>query len=119
MREIVFYRSSAGRSPVEDYLATLSARQVRRIWDVLDAVRTLERVPAAYLKKLAGTDGLWEVRVSAGRNAFRLLCFLDGMNVVVVLTGFAKKTEKAPLLEIQVAQQRRRDYLNRKQANGG
>jgi phage-related protein len=119
MREIVFYRTRAGRSPVQEYIAALSKKQARRIWDVLDAVRTLEHVPAAYLKKLAGTDGLWEVRVSAGRDAFRLLSFFHGMNVVVVLTGFAKKTEKTPLLEIQVAHRRRRDYLNGKQANGG
>ena len=119
MREIVFYQTQAGRCPVQEYLATLSPKQVRRIWDVLDGVRTLERLPAAYLKKLVDTDGLWEVRVSAGRDAFRLLCFFDGLNVVVVLTGFAKKTPKTPRLEIQVAHQRRRDYLNRKQSNGG
>lgn len=118
MRETVFYRTPSGRCPAQDYLATLSLKQVGRVWVVLDAVRTSEPDSAAYLKKLAGTDGLWEVRVSAGRDAFRLLCFFDGKNVVVVLSCFAKKTEKTPLLEIQVAQQRRRDYLDRKQANG-
>jgi phage-related protein len=39
--------------------------------------------------------------------------------VVVLLTAFAKKTEETPLLEIQVARQRRRDYLSRKDADGG
>lgn len=54
-----------------------------------------------------------------GGDAFRLLCFFEESAVVVVLTAFAKKTEETPLLEIQVAQQRRRDYLNRKSSDGG
>lgn len=118
MREIVFYTTPSGRSPVEEFLRTLSQKQRGKIGWVLDIVRSAERPSAEYLKKLAGTEGLWEIRATYAGDAFRLLSFFDGMSVVVVLTGFAKKTGETPLLEIQLAQQRRRDYLSRKGSDG-
>ena len=118
MREIVFYRTRTGRSPVDEFLRSLSAKQRGKIGWVVDIVRKAEQVPSEYLKKLGGTDGLWEIRASFGGDAFRLLSFFEGSSVVVVLTGFAKKTEDTPLLEIELAHQRRRDYLGRKGANG-
>lgn len=71
-------------------------------------------MPTRFLKKLAGTAGLWEVRVSYGGDAFRLLCFFDGADLVVLVSGFVKKTESIPSREIATAEQRRRDYLRRK-----
>lgn len=118
MREIVFYRTRTGRSPVDEFLRSLSAKQRGKIAWVIDIVRKVERVSPEYLKKLGGTDGLWEIRATYGGDAFRLLSFFEGSNVVVVLTGFVKKTEETPLLEVQLAQQRRRDYLSRKEPDG-
>jgi len=119
MRQIIYYRTPSGRSPVEQFVGGLLPKQRGKIGWVLGVVRTSDRVPAEYLKKLAGTDGLWEVRAAYGGDAFRLLCFFDAGNLVVLLTAFAKKTEDTPLLEIELAQQRRRDYLSRKVENGG
>jgi phage-related protein len=119
MREIWYYRTLSGRSPVEDFLRALPLKQLEKVGWVLDIVRQMDPVPGAYLKKLSGSDGLWEIRATFGGDAFRLLCFFDEINVVVLLTAFAKKTEGTPLLEIQLAHQRRRDYLSRKAANGG
>lgn len=118
MREIVFYRTPAGRSPVDEFINALPSKPRKKIGWVLDVVRTGGQVSAEYLKKLAGTGGLWEIRATHGGNAFRLLCFFEGNNVVVVLTAFAKKSEETPLLEIQLAQQRRRDYLGRRSTDG-
>lgn len=118
MREIVFYTTPSGRSPVREFLLSLSAKQRGKVAWVLKVVRSAHPVPVEYLKKLPGTEGLWEIRVTYRGDAFRLLCFLDGPNVVVLLTGFAKKTNVTPLLEIQVARQRRRDYLGRKEPDG-
>src|SRR5688572_6685417 len=118
MRRIVFYSTRSGRDPVAEFLRALVPKQRGKIAWVLDILRTTEHVSAKYLKKLAGTDGLWEIRVTYRGDAFRLLSFFEGRNVVVVLTAFAKKSEETPLLEIELAQQRRRDYLDRKGANG-
>lgn len=81
---------------------------------MLKLVKELPLVPRQYLKKLEGTDGLWEVRAEFGGDAFRLLGFWDRGNLIILTNGFAKKTHKTPNREIELAGQRRRDYLNRK-----
>jgi phage-related protein len=35
--------------------------------------------------------------------------------LIVLTNGFAKKTQKTPSQEIELAEQRKRDYLSRKQ----
>ena len=77
-------------------------------------VRDLPRVPVQYLKKLEGTDGLWEVRAEFGGDAFRLFGFWEAGRLIILTNGFAKKTPKTPERELALAEQRRRDYLNRR-----
>jgi len=55
------------------------------------------------------------VRIGFGNDIFRLLDFLNDGQLVVLTNGFAKKTQKTPAREIEVAEQRKREYLSRKQ----
>lgn len=71
-------------------------------------------MPVQHLKKLEGTDGLWEVRAEFGGDAFRLLGFWEAGRLIILTNGFAKKTQKTPERELALAGQRRRDYLNRR-----
>jgi phage-related protein len=114
MREIQFYRMDLGACPVEEFLDSLGPKQTQKVLWVLRVVRDLPRVPAQYLKKLEGTDGLWEVRAEFGGDAFRLLGFWEAGRLIILTNGFAKKTQKTPERELALAQQRRRDYINRK-----
>jgi len=114
MREIQFYRTGLGVCPVEKFLDSLGPKQTQKVLWVLRVVRDLPRVPVQYLKKLEGTDGLWEVRAEFGGDAFRLLGFWEAGGLIILTNGFAKKTPKAPERELALAEQRRRDYLNRR-----
>ncbi len=114
MREIIFYRLENGRCPVEKYLDTLSDKQTEKVFFVLDLIEQLERVPREYFKKMQGTEDIWEVRIQHGSNIFRLLGFWDGNNIVVLNHAFTKKTQKVPRKEINIAEQRKHDYLQRK-----
>ena len=118
MRRIVYYRTRSGRSPVEEFLQALPDKQAAKLEWVMRVVREMEDVPAQYFKKLQGTDGLWELRTQQGGDAFRILGFFDGPTAVVLVSAFAKKTEQTPMLEIELAQQRRRDYLGRRRGDG-
>jgi phage-related protein len=114
MREIRFYRTATGFCPIEEFLDALSTKASQKVNWTLKAVRELPRVPSSYLKKLDGTDGIWEVRTEFGGDAFRLLGFWDAGTLIILTNGFAKKTDKTPAREIAVAEQRKRDYLSRK-----
>ena len=116
MREIIFYKTKSGDCPVEKFLDTLSAKQAKKVTWVLQLVETFEIVPIQYFKKLDVTDNIWEVRVDFGGDTFRLLGFFDKGNLVILTNGFAKKTQKIPTSEINLAEQRKTDYQNRGQA---
>ena len=114
MREIRFYRTASGRSPVEEFLDSLSGNQAKKVIWVLSLVEEMEVVPLQYFKKLSGTEDLWEVRAQQAGDAFRLLGFFDGPQLIVLVSGFAKKSEKIPRQEIALAHDRKRDYIGRK-----
>lgn len=93
---------------------SLSGKQAQKVAWVLQLIEEMQIIPIRYFKKLIDTDGLWEVRVQAGNNIFRLLGFLDGAQLIVLNHGFQKKTQKTPKKEIQTAEARKKDYLKRR-----
>ena len=115
MREVHFYRTKAGHCPVEELLDGLSGKQAQKVFWVLRLIEELETIPSQYLKKLSGTEDLWEVRVQHGGDTFRLIGFFEGRRLLVLTSGFAKKTERIPRQEIALAEKRRQDYQSRRQ----
>ena len=93
---------------------SLTGKQAQKVAWVLQLTEEMDTVPVQYFKKLVNTDDLWEVRVQAGNNIFRLLGFLEGDHLVVLNHGFQKKTQKTPKKEIQLAEARKKDYLKRR-----
>ena len=113
MQEILFYRLPAGRSPVEEYLDELSAKEIKKIVWVLQLVEELDRIPINYYKPLKNCNGIVEVRVSVNKNNFRFLGFEHQDRFVVLTNGFKKKDQKTPKTEIDLALKRRKDYLSK------
>jgi phage-related protein len=114
LRQIVFYESVSGDCPIEEFLESLSPKQVQKITWVLRLIEELQAIPSSYLKKLVNTDGIWEVRVVVGNNIFRLLGFFDGPMLIVLNHAFQKKTQKTPSQAINIAESRKKDYFQRK-----
>jgi phage-related protein len=114
MRTIEFYRSSSGRCPIEEFLDSLTDDHARKVAWTLRLVERLDRVPQQYLKKLLGTDDLWEIRIQTSGRSYRLLGFFDGPLLMIRTSGFAKKQQKIPVRELDLARQRRTDYLQRR-----
>nr|VFK16603.1 MAG: Phage-related protein [Candidatus Kentron sp. LPFa] len=114
MKKIRFDRMAGGRSPIGEFPDALSSKQAQKVIWVLQLVEEIDPVPDRYFKKLAGSDGIWEIRIDAGNNTFRILGFLDGKELVVLNHAFQKKTRKTSSKEIHLAENRKRDYLARK-----
>jgi phage-related protein len=102
---------------VEEFLDALTGKQAQKIIWVLRLVEEVDSVPSQYFKKLIGTAGLWEIRAQHGGDTFRLIGFFDGPQLLILTSGFAKKTQKTPRQEIALAEQRRQDYLSRRRGN--
>ncbi|TAK53997.1 MAG: type II toxin-antitoxin system RelE/ParE family toxin [Bacteroidetes bacterium] len=114
MRAIEFYRTKNGSCPIEEFLDSLSDRHAQKAAWTFRLVKRLQIVPQQYFKKLSGTDELWEIRVQQGGERSRYLGFFDGSTLLVLTSAFIKKQQKTPRSEIEIAQQRRADYLHRK-----
>jgi phage-related protein len=92
----------------------LSDQHAQKVTWVLRLVERLDRVPEQYLKKLVGTEQLWEIRIQTGGKSNRLVGFFDGPVLLVLTSGFVKKQQKSPRREIELAERRRSEYLARK-----
>lgn len=82
-------------------------------WTLL-LIKTTIIVSENHLKHLTETEGLWEIRVSAGNGIFRLFCFFDEGNLIILLHGFQKKTQKTPKKEIKKAERLKKEYYESK-----
>lgn len=109
VREVVTYKNY-----FEDFFKEQPRKVQDKIIKVLDILENVERVPITYLKYIEGTNGLFEVRVQLGSNIFRIFCCFDGNKLVVLFSGFQKKTQKTPPVEIERALKIMTEYYNDK-----
>lgn len=112
IREVVAY---------EDHFIYFLKDQDRKVQDkifkIIEAIETLERIPSNYLKHLEGTNGLYEARIKLASNIWRVFCFFDKGKLVILLNGFTKKTEKTPNGEIEKALRLMKKYNLEKYGN--
>lgn len=113
-RTITFYKTSDGKCPTQDFLDSLSGKAAQKVTWVLKLIEDLDIVPSSYLKKLTGTEEIWECRIVFGSNAYRIFCFFIENSVVVLTHGFTKKSQKTPKTEIERAEAYKKDFLKRR-----
>ena len=105
----------------EDHFSSFLKEQPEKvqnkIYKVIEAIETLERIPSNYLKFIQGTKGLYEARIQLGNNIWRVFCFFDNDRLVILLNGFVKKTQKTPNREIKKAQVLMFNYYESKKKN--
>ena len=104
-RELFFYKNH-----FKDFFASVSGKVQKKILWTLAIVENLERIPETYFKQLEATDGLYEIRVQVGSDIYRIFCFFDKDNLVIVGHGFQKKTQKTPQQEIHKDQKIKNQY---------
>jgi phage-related protein len=109
VREVVAYKNY-----FEDFLLEQPKKVQDKIFKIIEAIETLERVPSNYLKSMEGTNGLYEARIQLASNIWRVFCFFDHGKLVVLLNGFQKKTQKTPKKEIEKSLAFNETILSRK-----
>ena len=109
MKKVCFFKRANGSSPVEEFIDGLTDKQAQKVTWVLRLIEDMDIIPVQYWKKL--TNNIWEARIQFGGNIFRILGFENGGEFIVLTNGFAKKTQKTPKREIELAQQRKKIYL--------
>ena len=109
-RTIIFYK---------DYFEKFFVKQRQKVRDKIiwtfDLIENLPRTPELYLKHIENTEGLYEIRVQMGSDIFRIFCFFDQGQLVVIANGFQKKSRKTPKKEIELAIKIKGEYENEKE----
>ncbi len=109
IREIIAYKNY-----FEDFLKKQPIKVQNKIFKILEAIETLERIPTTYLKRIAEAKGLYEARIQVGTDIWRVFCFFDKGKLVILLNGFQKKTQKTPKSEIEKATKLMTEYYESK-----
>ena len=98
-----------------DFVKSLPIKLQDKVMKSILYVETQQRVPSSYLKHIEGTDGLYELRAKFSTDIVRVFCFFDGERLIVLLSGFQKKTQKTPQGENHRALRLMQDYYQEKE----
>ena len=108
-RRVLFYKNF-----FQDFFSEQSKKVKEKIIWTLELIEDVERVPETYLKHLENTDGLYEIRIQKGNDIFRIFCFFDAGQLIIIGNGFQKKTQKTPKKELELALKIKTQYENDK-----
>ena len=100
-----------GRIPAREFVDSLDEKAAARIDAFIDRLRIYgNRMQGKFVRKL--TNDIFELRVKQFDRIFRVLFFYQPGMLIVITSGFQKKTEGAPPGEIAKAEQLRKVWMN-------
>ena len=94
-----------------DFYNTLSDDVQEKIDWVFEIIKVADKIPKKFFEHLTGTEGIFEIRVEYQGNIYRILCFFDKGNLVILINSFQKKTQKTPPREIELAEKLKKQYF--------
>jgi len=97
-----------------DFFETLKPEVQKKFNWTLQLIATLDRIPEKYFKHVSGSTGIYEIRVEVRSDIFRVFSFFDKEQLVILLNGFQKKTQKTPKNEIELAEKLKKQYFYEK-----
>ncbi len=113
MIDIELYETEDGKCPARDFIKSLSPRlqaKASLVIDILEEFGPAIRRPHSALLR----NGIFELRVSLGKDEARILFFFFHKGKAVLTHGFIKKTNAVPLSEIERAEKYMKEYRHRK-----
>jgi phage-related protein len=97
-----------------DFFNTLNDKVKQKFNWTLKLISQVERIPIKYFKHLEDSTGLYEVRVEVGSNIFRVFSFFDEGQLIILMNGFQKKSQKTLKKEIEKAEKLKKQYFDEK-----
>jgi len=110
VREVIAYQDH-----FLNFLNEQPEKVQNKIFKIMEAIEIIPMIPSKYLRLITGSKGLYEARVRLGSNIWRIFCFFDDGNLVILLNGFVKKTQKTPRSEIEKALKLKERYYHEKE----
>lgn len=109
---IEFYTKEDGEKPAKDFLLSLDKKMRAKLLGILDILEERgNQLREPYSKPLR--NGIFEIRAKVGSNITRVLYFFYYNGRIILTNGFVKKTQETPKREIEIAENYRKDFLER------
>jgi len=109
---VEYYKDREDKEPTAKFIEALSNEakvKVFRIIKLLKDYGVLLKEP--YTRQIKGK--VRELRIKGNQGAIRILYFTYTGKRFILLHGFVKKTDKTPVREIEVAEKRLNDFIQR------
>lgn len=101
-----FYRTATGKEPVREWLRSLEREARKVIGEDIKTVQFGWPLGMPLVRSLG--EGLWEVRSRLQDRIARVIFFAEG-DLMVLLHGFIKKSQKTPKKDLALARRRARE----------
>lgn len=101
--QVIFFRTEMGNEPVREWLKSLPRDDKKVIGEDVKTVQFGWPLGMPAIRKM--DKDLWEVRSRLDNRIARILFTVDG-NIMVLLHGFIKKSQKTPPKELEIAKSR-------------
>jgi len=98
----------------KDFKRTLSKETLSKIYQVILLIMTEEIIPTKYFRVIKGVKGLYEIRIEESGNIYRIFSCFDEGNLIILLNGFQKKSQKTPDREIEKAERIMNEYFSKR-----
>ena len=106
----------------KNYFLDFYSKQSLSVQDKIDyvfrVIKTVSLIPRRFLEHIAGTEGLYEIRIEFESNIYRIFCCFDKGNLVILFNAYQKKAQKANPNEIKLALKLKDEYFKTKEKNG-
>lgn len=99
----------------KNFIKSLNNSAREKVDYVLDMLKRGERLNPRFIKHIK--DGLFELRIEWESNIYRVFFVFDKGNIVVLFNGFKKKSQKAPVKEIEKAIKIKNEYYEYRERN--
>jgi hypothetical protein len=104
-REFIFWKDY-----FYDFFKSLDDDSRSKVIWMLKSFATLPKIPSKFFKHIEGVNGLYELRIYWEGKAYRIFCFFDKGNKIILCNGFIKKDQKTPKQEILKAIKIKEEY---------
>lgn len=109
LKEIFYYKDY-----YLDFFKSLKPDIQKKLNWTLQLIATIDRVPKKYFNHITNSTGIFEIRVEVGTDIYRVFSFFDKGNLIILINGFQKKSQKTPKSEIELAEKLKKQYFDEK-----
>ena len=108
--KVKFYVTASGRSPVEEFIDSLSADAKLEIADAISRLESDSSLTMPLSRNLSNLHrGLHELKLRDRGGQIRIIYYVKKAEAIYLIHGFRKKTQQMPQNEIAIVLKRVRE----------